>query len=118
MRAVIDENLPRSLSVALGEMGWEVYDVRDWGLRGEPDRQIMSFAISRKAVLLSGDFDFANILDFPLKSHYGVIILHFPNEISTKTLVKGSVSSLRKISSKPLKGRLVIVEPGKIRIRK
>lgn len=118
MRAVIGENLPRSLGVALEEIAWEVYDVRDWGLRGEPDSKIMSFAVSRKAVLLSGDFDFANILEFPLKSHYGVIILHFPNEISTKILIRESVRSIRKILSKPLKTKLIIVEPGKIRIRK
>ena len=117
MRIVIDEDLPRSLGESLGKLGWEVYDIRDCGLRGKPDKAIMRFAIRRKAVLLSGDFDFANILDFPTESHYGVIILHFPNELSNDFFIKEATKSLKILSQRTIKHKLVIIEPGKIRIR-
>ena len=36
-----------------------------------------------KAVLLTGDLGFGNLLHFPLGTHSGIFIAHFPNEIST-----------------------------------
>lgn len=36
MRAVVDEDLPRSLGATLGALGFEVLDIRDCGLRGKP----------------------------------------------------------------------------------
>lgn len=118
MIAVIDEDLPRSLDEALEDLGWEVKDVRDFGLRGKSDEEIISFAKKSRAVLFSGDWGFANTLRFPLKSHYGIVILAFPNEVSTDFLIKETKKALNKISLKDIKGNLIIIEPGKIRIRK
>ena len=82
MRFLVDEDLPRSLAVALRSAGHEALDVRDIGLRGHSDQDVFRAAQQRGAVLVSGDRGFANILSHPPGSHAGILIAHFPkNEI-------------------------------------
>ena len=65
MIAVIDEDLPRKLDETLKKLGWEIKDIRDFGLRGKSDKEIIGFAKDCKAVLFSSDRDFLNILKYP-----------------------------------------------------
>jgi hypothetical protein len=39
-RAVIDEDLPRAIDKTLEDLGWEVKDIRDIGLRGKNEKVI------------------------------------------------------------------------------
>lgn len=118
MIAVIDEDLPRKLDEALKKLGWEIKDVRDFGLRGKSDVEIIGFAKECKAVLFSSDRDFLNILKYPPREYYGIIVINFPNEISTEFLIKEIEKALVKISLEDFKGNLIVIEPGKIRIRR
>lgn len=72
--AVVDEDLPRIIDKVLKNLGWEVKDIRDIGLRGKNDEEIISFTKESKAVLFSADWGFANILKFPPKEYYGIVI--------------------------------------------
>ena len=118
MIAIIDEDLPRKLGEGLKKLGWETKDVRDSGLSGKPDKEIISFAKECKAVLFSSDKDFANISKYPPKEYYGIVILDFPNEASTDFMMEETGKALVKIPLEDFKGNLIIIEPGKIRIRK
>lgn len=115
--AVVDEDLPRIIDAVLEGLGWTIFDVRDIGLKGEPDENIISFAKRRKAVLFSGDWGFANILKFPPKDFYGIVILNFPNELSTKFIAEETARALIRIPFKDFRKHLIIIEPGKVRIR-
>lgn len=117
-RAVIDEDLPRIIDKVLESLSWEVKDVRDTNLRGKSDKEIISFARKSKAVLFSADWGFANILNFPPQCYYGIVILSFPNEVSTKLIAKETKKALTKIPLKSFKNNLIIIEPGRARIRK
>ena len=72
---VIDEDMPRSTAKLLKSNGFEAFDVRDYGLRGKDDGEIFKFAQTNKAVLLTGDLGFGNLLHFPLGTHSGIFIL-------------------------------------------
>lgn len=118
MNAVIDEDLPRTLADTLSNLGLSVFDVRDHGLRGSGDDQIFNFAQKQKAVLFSGDLGFSNILTFPLGKHNGICILRFPNETSVQR-IKGEVARLLSgFSTEDYIGNLIILTPGKLRIRR
>ncbi len=117
MKALIDEDLHKSFQFVLESVGFEAWDARDIGLRGKPDTQIFTFAQKHRAVLFSADLGFANILDFPLQKHYGIVILRFPNEMSTNQINKIVLSSLEKIDTKVYKGNLIIISPRGVRIR-
>ena len=80
---VIDEDMPRSTGRTLEEHGYEVKDIRDYGLRGADDEEVYRFAQKEGAVLLTGDKGFGNLLRFPIGSHFGIVIANFPNEMPT-----------------------------------
>ena len=118
LRFVIDEDQPRSLGRLLKELGHEVKDIRDHGLRGAADEKIYRFTQKNKAVLLTSDFGFSNILHYPPKNHDGIVIVHFPNEITTDRVNEEIIKQLREFPNEgDFRGRLIILEPGKVRTR-
>lgn len=114
----IDEDMPRSTGRILKESGDEVKDIRDYGLRGADDDRIYQFAQNNKAVLITADLGFGNILRFPIGSHFGIVIVRFPNEMPTSELNHQLVARFADLTEADFKGSLVIIEPGKVRIRK
>lgn len=118
LKFVIDEDMPRSTAKILNARCYEALDVRDHDLRGKSDDEVFKFAQNEKAVLLTGDWGFGNLLHFPIGSHAGIVIAHFPNEVSTLELNQQIVMALENLDEIDFKGNLIIIEPGKIRIRK
>lgn len=118
LKFVIDEDMPRSTAKILESIGYKVLDVRDYGLRGKSDEEVFEFTQKEKAILLTGDLGFGNILHFPVGSHAGIVIVHFPNEISTSELNNQIIKAFEPLSEIDFKGNLIILEPGKIRIRR
>ena len=115
---LIDEDMPRSTAGALKGRGYEVKDIRDYGLRGADDEKVYQFAQSNQAVLITGDMGFGNILHFPIGRHFGIVIVHFPNEMTTHEINRQLVDRFREFTEDDFKGNLIIIEPGKVRIRK
>lgn len=118
MNATVDEDLHRSIASVLSSLGFEVLDVRDHGLRGKPDEIVYKFAQKKKAALFSGDLGFGNIHRFPLGKHHGIVILRFPNEMSTKVINKEIDILLSKLKPEDYKGNLIVLSPGNLRIRR
>lgn len=118
MKIVIDEDLSRSLGQMLQELGYEVLDIRDCGLRGAPDEAIYNFAQKEKAVLFSGDLGFANTVRFPIGSHCGIVILRFPNNLPSKTVNDIVRTLLVKMLPEDYEGNLVILSPHRLRMRR
>lgn len=118
LKFVIDEDIPRSTARVLKARGFEVLDVRDCGLRGKSDDEVFEFAQKEKAVILTGDMGFGNLLHFPVGSHSGIVIAHFPNEISSSESNNQIVKAFNNLTEADFNGNLIIIEPGKIRIRR
>src|SRR5574341_1169201 len=87
-------------------------------LRGASDDEIFKFAQNEKAVILTGDMGFGNLLRFPIGSHSGIVIVHFPNEVSTAELNQQISIAFDKLIEDDIKKNLDIIEPGRIRIRR
>ena len=118
VKFVIDEDMPRSTGVALVEQGYEVKEVRDHNHRGSGDEEIYSFAKQEKTILLTGDLGSSNIFRFPLGQHYGIVVARFPTEMGPKEINREIVASPKDLREKDFKGNLIILEPGRIRIRR
>ena len=73
-RFLVDENTPRSLAGAIRSAGHEATDVRDVGLRGKSDAEVLTYATKNGLVLMSRDADFGNVRRFPLGTHRGIIV--------------------------------------------
>jgi len=119
MQFLVDEDLPRSTGNLLRRYGHEAIDVRDVGLRGAKDSQIASYAQSRTLCLVTGDFDFSDIRNYPPTQYPGLIVLGIPRDTTALfilNLLEGFLKQDKLVSELP--GKLAIVEPGRIRIRK
>lgn len=61
---------------------------------------------------------FSNVLTFPLGGHNGICILRFPNETSVQR-IKGEIARLFSgLLAEDYSGNLIILTPGKLRIRR
>ena len=119
MRFLIDEDLPRSTGNLLRRYGHEAIDVRDIGLRGANDSKVASYAQSKKLCLVTGDFDFSDIRNYPPSQYAGLIVLSIPKDATARFIINLLESFL--INEKlvlQIHGKLAIVESGRIRIRK
>ncbi|TET41121.1 MAG: hypothetical protein E3J66_05830 [Dehalococcoidia bacterium] len=114
----IDEDMPRSTGIMLKEHRYEVKDIRDHGLRGAEDEEVYKFAQKEEAVLLTEDKGFGNILRFPLGSHYGIPVDNFPNDMSIPEMNRQILERFEDLSKEDFRENLIIVEPGRIRIRR
>jgi len=118
MKFLIDEDMPRSTAAVLRAAGHEARDVRDCGLRGASDQEVFESARQSGAVVLTGDLGFGNLHKYPLGTHNGLFIAHFPNEISTEELNRHVAEAIKVLTEADYGGNLIILEPGKIRIRR
>lgn len=117
-RFVIDEDMPRSTGRKLRAARYEVLDVRDHGLRGASDDRVFEFAQQQQAALVTGDSGFGNLLKFPLGSHHGIVIARFPNEMSTDEINRQLLSDILALQEKDFVGNLILLEPGRIRLKR
>jgi predicted nuclease of predicted toxin-antitoxin system len=117
-RFLIDEDLPPILGVLLRQKGHETAHVIDLGLRGLPDGGVFELAQTRKATLLSRDLGFANTLQYPPGSHHGIVVVRFPTETRRNALITEVITRLAAVRDDEFKGALIVVEPGRIRIRR
>ncbi len=61
--------------------------------------------------------DFSSILDYPLSSHHGLVVVRLPNEYSVPTCNARIVEAIRESAMPDMKGMLMIVEPSRTRTR-
>jgi predicted nuclease of predicted toxin-antitoxin system len=114
----VDEDLPRSLGPLLKQAGHVVEDVRDVGLRGRPDAEVFEGARARGLALLTGDVGFSNLLHFPLGTHSGIILVRLPNELPAQRVNHEILEALSALGDEEIRGNLVIIEPGRVRLRR
>jgi len=82
VRFLIDEDLPRSTADLLRKYGHEAVDTRDIGLRGANDTDISAYARDNGLILVTGDFDFSDIRNYPPKQYPGLVVLKYFQEFN------------------------------------
>jgi predicted nuclease of predicted toxin-antitoxin system len=118
VRFLVDADLPRSSGDVLRRYGHVAIDVRAIGLGSATDTQITGHAQSERLCLLTGDFDFADIRNYPPTTYAGIVVLELPRE-ATASFILRLIENLLQQSAvlAKLEGRLAIVEAGRVRLR-
>jgi predicted nuclease of predicted toxin-antitoxin system len=118
MDFLIDASMPRNTSISIRILGHNAFDVRDLGMAAADDSLIAAYAQSHQLCLVSRDFDFADIRNYPPENFFGVIVLDYPNN-TTALEIGAHVNSFLRVPGilAQLPGRLAIVEPGRYRLR-
>ncbi len=117
-RYLVDEDMPRSLARLLRQSGYAAEDVRDVGLAGHSDHDVLVYARSRAAVLITADKGFADLTQYPLGTHAGIIVARVPNSVPVQRLNQEVLRGVSSLANENLSGWLVILELGRLRIRR
>ena len=118
MQFLIDADLPRPTASLIRGLGHDVADVREVGLGSAQDSRIAQYARNHGMCLLTGDFDFADIRDYPPEDYAGIVVFVLPDNANRERilrLIAGFFQEESVLSRLP--GRLAIAEPGRIRLR-
>ena len=113
----LDENLSRHLSEPLRALGHDVHHVVDEGLLSQPDPVIAAAARNENRILFTLDIGFADLRRHPPGAHPGMVVFR-PDGMgpdSTRQLITSFVSHA---NLDELRGCVVIVEPGRVRVRR
>jgi predicted nuclease of predicted toxin-antitoxin system len=118
MKFLLDANMPRSAAGLLREIGHEVEDVRDALPNGADAAAVATHAQARQLILITRDFDFADIRNYPPENYAGIIVLELPDDAIAAQVNQ----ALQSFVGKPellarLTGRLAIVETWRVRFR-
>jgi predicted nuclease of predicted toxin-antitoxin system len=118
MRFLVDASLPRSAAVLLKQMGHDAVDVRDIEMRSATDDIIATHARGNQQALITRDFDFADIRNYPPADYAGIVVLQLPDDATAAQVVKLLEAFVRREDwLARLNGRLAIVESWRVRFR-
>ena len=118
MRFLIDADLPRSAKAVLEKHGHEAIDARDAGLRKAKDPIVAAYAKEHTACLLTGDFGFADVRNYPPSEHDGIVVLELPRDAVATFILQLIDRFVRQTDVLArLPGRLAIVSISRILLR-
>ena len=116
MRFKTDENLPIEAAVALRAAGHDALTVIDEGLAGYSDHDVCEVCRKEGRILITLDWDFADIRAYPPGDLPGIIVLRLADQ--SKREVTRYLARLAKVLvSTSCAGQLWIVEAQRIRVR-
>ena len=118
MKFLLDANLPRSATALLRTLGHEAEDVRDALPQGADDSVVAAHAQLHHLALVTRDFDFSDVRNYPPADYSGLVVLELPDD-ATASLVNQALQSFvtnTELLSR-LPGRLAIVELWRVRFR-
>ncbi len=118
MRFLIDASMPRSAGDVIRRYGHECLDVRDLLSGATADDDIARHTKQRGLALVTRDFDFSDIRNYPPADYAGIMVLDLPDDAVAAVVLK----ALESFLSQPhlverLPGRLAIVELWRVRFR-
>jgi len=118
MRFLIDADLPRPTAGMLRDLAHEAVDVRDIGLGPAPDEVIARYAQDHGLCILTGDFGFADVRNYPPEQYAGIVVFQLPPD-ATRQVILNQIRSFAERAEilDRLSGRLAIVEPSRFRLR-
>jgi predicted nuclease of predicted toxin-antitoxin system len=111
----LDENFGHTIQRLFLDQGHDCVTVREEHLAGASDDEVLKAACNEKRVLVTMDYDFSNVLRYPPHQTSGIVVINAPGRASIMLLKNIITLMLDAISVERVRGRLWIVEPGRIR---
>lgn len=116
MRFLVDADLPRSTAKIIRSLGFEVFDVRDVGLRYAEDSEILDYANKNSLIVLTKDFDFIGLARF--STHKGIIHVRLPHYFDSEKLNFYVKEFFKSVKVEELAGAISVLELNRFRIQK
>ncbi len=117
MKLLCDENLPRALADRLRADGHDAVDVREIGLTGASDDDVLARAVAEQRVLITSDVRrFANVILTPPAATPGIVVVRFAG-VTTSAVIDRICAVIANTNPHALTGALTIVEAAHVRRR-
>jgi predicted nuclease of predicted toxin-antitoxin system len=116
---LIDENLSPHLAEYLRSSDYKAIAVREVGLKGKPDKELIKWIQKEKAILVTCDLDFGEFFYWQTLGKFGVIILRSKTQKcdSYKEVLR-FLHKEKILKDKRLSTSLLIASKDKYRLRK
>ncbi len=115
LKFLLDADMPRSSAEVMRSMGLEVEDVRDIGMRGATDKEIIEYALKKNRMIITRDTDFGEVLRYP--EHPGAIILRLPYAFTAKEINERLNEFFKSVREEEIRETITIVELSRYRKR-
>jgi len=116
LRLIVDVNLSPDWIPVLKEAGFEAKHWTQIGDPSAPDREIMDWASSNNHVVFSHDLDFSTMLALTAVGKPSLVQLRGA-KVLPKQIAGPLVQSLHRFSAELEDGALLLIEPGRNRVR-
>ena len=119
LRFFADHCVSNLIIQALRDAGGQVFRLRDWIPADSPDPLVLSTAQELDCILVSLDGDFADIVTYPPANYKGIIAVQIGDHPEVTPRLLAMLRSYLAIQTKmkDYRGKLIVVEPHRIRIR-
>ena len=111
MNFLVDENMAPLPKPQFKALGFAVQDVRDIGLRGRPDSEVMATAVAADAIIITRDRGFADPRGWPESFTAGIIFVNLPDNTPANTVNAKILDLLANRIPSSLLGSLTTLEP-------
>lgn len=117
MRFLIDNALSPAVALGLVQAGHDAVHVREYGMSGSSDEAILERAASEDRIIVSADTDFGTLLALRREANPSVLLFRGATPRQPHHQVKLFLMNLQSIEQDLLQGAVVVIEPGRIRVR-
>jgi predicted nuclease of predicted toxin-antitoxin system len=114
-----DHCVPNSIITFLREQGNEVLVLREYIPMDSPDPVVIQKAQECGAILLTLNGDFADLINYPPQRFKGIISIQLKNRPENIPLIceKLRLYFIESCDMTDFEGKLIVVEPHRIRVR-
>jgi predicted nuclease of predicted toxin-antitoxin system len=107
LKFLLDADMPRSSAKLIRSLGYDVEDVRDIGLRGAKDEEIIKYALKTNRIIVTRNVGFGSTLRHP--KHPGAIIIRLPYNFTPKEINGKLKNFLTSVNENEIKNPVIIV---------
>jgi len=118
LRFLIDNALSPLLAERLTAAGHEAAHVRDYGLQAASDEEIVERARVENRIVVSADTDFATLLALRQMQQPSFLLFRRGTERRPEQQVALLLANLPALEQDLAEGAVVVLEPGRMRVRK
>ena len=117
MKFLIDNALSPVVAERLKASGHDATHVRDYDMQAASDNEIFEHAQQEQRVLVSADTDFGTLLAARRDSAPSVVLFRHGMQRRPEQQSETLLANLARIERDLAEGSIVVIEPGRIRIR-
>ena len=116
IKILSDENISPKVVSFLRQQGIDVLDVKEESWTGKEDEFLLEIASNEQRFMLTHDSDFGTLAIHEGKRNYGIMYIRLKN-LHPQNVIK-VCEQLLELKTELSQGSIVVVEEGRLRIRK